>query len=176
MKNIFASLLLVSTVIFFCSHLCRADWVPGNSKDWSGLEWSTIIYMWCNGSRFELLLQRTVKVSMDAYSQGALGTNNIEAWWKNGVDCIGLKPEAKFKKDFSIFPESCAFPDKSLDAIWEGGRQQAYSKGKPKVRYWVGLFIMAPTYFEWLTAARLYRRYGDAPMFWVSRNNRFNFC
>ncbi len=34
---------------------------------------------------------------------------------KNG-DCIGLKPEAKFKKDLSIFPESLTISDKSLDA------------------------------------------------------------
>ncbi len=32
--------------------------------------------------------------SLDQYAEGT--------WWKNG-GCIGLKPEAKFKKDLSIF-------------------------------------------------------------------------
>ena len=75
----------------------------------------------------ELLLQDHGKFkwylavgSLDQYAEGT--------WWKNG-DCIGLKPEAKFKKDLSIFPESLTISDKSLDAIWEGGRQQGtYSK------------------------------------------------
>ncbi|OTL48166.1 hypothetical protein B9Y01_16875 [Acinetobacter baumannii] len=58
--------------------------------------------------------------SLDQYAEGT--------WWKNG-GCIGLKPEAKFKKDLSIFPESLTISDKSLDAIWQGGRQQGtYSK------------------------------------------------
>lgn len=62
------------------------------------------------------------------YSRGALDQYAEGTWWKNG-DCIGLKPEAKFKKDLSIFPESLTISDKSLDAIWEGGRQQGtYSK------------------------------------------------
>ncbi len=44
---------------------------------------------------------------------------------ENG-DCIGLKPEAKFKKDLSIFPESLTISDKSLDAIWEGDASKAH--------------------------------------------------
>jgi hypothetical protein len=75
----------------------------------------------------ELLLQPNGKfqwmLAVGALDQYAEGT-----WWKNG-DCIGLKPDSKFKKDLSIFPESLTISDKSLDAIWEGGRQQgSYSK------------------------------------------------
>ncbi len=65
--------------------------------------------------------------ALDQYAEGS--------WWKNG-DCIGLKPEAKFKKGLSIFPESLTISDKSLDAIWDGGRQQAHiARLNKKVRH-----------------------------------------
>lgn len=130
MKNIFASLLLVSTAIFsaqiyadVANTSCKEVKFQKSDEAWSG-------HYYLNGVMevgSELLLQPDGKfkwmLAVGALDQYAEGT-----WWKNG-DCIGLKPEAKFKKDLSIFPESLNISDKSLDAIWEGGRQQGtYSK------------------------------------------------
>lgn len=130
MKNIFARLLLLST--FIVSAQVYADVANTSCKEvkfqkadqvWSG-------HYYLNGVMevgSELLLQPDGKfqwmLAVGALDQYAEGT-----WWKNG-DCIGLKPDSKFKKDLSIFPESLTISDKSLDAIWEGGRQQGtYSK------------------------------------------------
>ncbi|AJB46806.1 hypothetical protein QMJ91_04715 [Acinetobacter baumannii] len=130
MKNIFARLLLLSTVIL--SAQVYADVANTTCKEVKFLKayeaWSGHYYL--HGVMevgSELLLQPDGKfkwmLAVGALDQYAEGT-----WWKNG-DCIGLKPEAKFKKDLSIFPESLKISDKSLDAIWEGGRQQGtYSK------------------------------------------------
>lgn len=129
MKNIFAPLLLLSTAIF-SAHIyaeptstCKEVKFQKADQAWSG-------HYYLHGVMevgSELLLQPDGKfkwmLAVGALDQYAEGT-----WWKNG-GCIGLKPEAKFKKDLSIFPESLTISDKSLDAIWEGGRQQGtYSK------------------------------------------------
>ncbi|NUG01762.1 hypothetical protein [Acinetobacter oleivorans] len=130
MKNIFARLLLLSTVILsaqvyadVANTTCKEAKFQQADQAWSG-------HYYLNGVMevgSELLLQPDGKfqwmLAVGALDQYAEGT-----WWKNG-DCIGLKPEAKFKKDLSIFPERLNISDKSLDAIWEGGRQQGtYSK------------------------------------------------
>ncbi|AMO39435.1 hypothetical protein BE1S18E01_02220 [Acinetobacter sp. BEC1-S18-ESBL-01] len=130
MKNIFAPLLLLSTVILSAqvyadveNTTCKEVKFQKADQAWSG-------HYYLNGVMevgSELLLQPNGKfqwmLAVGALDQYAEGT-----WWKNG-DCIGLKPDSKFKKDLSIFPESLKISDKSLDAIWEGGRQQGtYSK------------------------------------------------
>ncbi|RZG49190.1 hypothetical protein EXG28_06450, partial [Acinetobacter baumannii] len=106
MKNIFAPLLLVSTAIF-SAHIyaeptstCKEVKFQKADQAWSG-------HYYLHGVMevgSELLLQPDGKfqwmLAVGALDQYAEGT-----WWKNG-DCIGLKPEAKFKKDLSIFPES----------------------------------------------------------------------
>ncbi|WP_347016830.1 hypothetical protein H2788_01130 [Acinetobacter seifertii] len=130
MKNIFARLLLLSTVILSAqvyadvtNTTCKEVKFQKADEVWSG-------HYYLHGVMevgSELLLQPDGKfkwmLAVGALDQYAEGT-----WWKNG-DCIGLKPEAKFKKGLSIFPESLTISDKSLDAIWDGGRQQGtYSK------------------------------------------------
>lgn len=129
MMNIFARLLLISTIAISSqiyaepTSTCKEVKFQKADEAWSG-------HYYLNGVMevgSELLLQPDGKfkwmLAVGALDQYAEGT-----WWKNG-DCIGLKPEAKFKKDLSIFPESLTISDKSLDAIWEGGRQQgSYSK------------------------------------------------
>ncbi|MEE9885344.1 MULTISPECIES: hypothetical protein [Acinetobacter] len=130
MKNIFARLLLLSTVILsaqvyadVANITCKEVKFQKADEAWRG-------HYYLHGVMevgSELLLQPDGKfkwmLAVGALDQYAEGT-----WWKNG-DCIGLKPEAKFKNDLSIFPESLTISDKSLDAVWQGGRQQGtYSK------------------------------------------------
>ncbi len=130
MKNIFLRLLLLSTVILSAqvyadvgNTTCKEVKFQKADEAWSG-------HYYLHGVMevgSELLLQSDGKfkwmLAVGALDQYAEGT-----WWKNG-DCIGLKPEAKFKKYLSIFPESLTISDKSLDAVWQGGRQQgSYSK------------------------------------------------
>ncbi len=104
MKNIFARLLLLSTVIL--SAQVYADAANTSCKEvkfqkadeaWSG-------HYYLHGVMevgSELLLQPDGKfqwmLAVGALDQYAEGT-----WWKKG-GCIGLKPETKFKKDLSIF-------------------------------------------------------------------------
>lgn len=127
--NKFARLLLVSTIAISSqiyaesTSTCKEVKFQKADEAWSG-------HYYLNGVMevgSELLLQPDGKfkwmLAVGALDQYAEGT-----WWKNG-DCIGLKPHSKFKKDLSIFPERLNISDKSLDAIWEGGRQQGtYSK------------------------------------------------
>ena len=58
--------------------------------------WRALLFKWRDGSWFELLLQPNGKfqwmLAVGALDQYAEGT-----WWKNG-DCIGLKPDSKFKR------------------------------------------------------------------------------
>lgn len=124
MMNIFARLLLLSTIAISSqiyaepTSVCKEVKFQQADQAWGG-------HYYLNGVMevgSELLLQPDGKfkwmLAVGALDQYAEGT-----WWKNG-DCIGLKPEAKFKKNLSIFPESLTISDKSLDAIWEGGRQR----------------------------------------------------
>ncbi|WP_445406985.1 hypothetical protein [Acinetobacter seifertii] len=130
MKNIFVRLLLLSTVILsaqvyadVANTTCKEVKFQKSDEVWSG-------HYYLHGVMevgSELLLQPDGKFKW-MLAVGALDQYAEGSWWKNG-DCIGLKPEAKFKKGLSIFPESLTISDKSLDAIWEGGRQQGtYSK------------------------------------------------
>lgn len=121
MKNIFARLLLVSTVILsaqvnadVANTTCKEVKFQKTDEAWSG-------HYYLHGVMevgSELLLQPDGKFKW-MLAVGALDQYAEGSWWKNG-DCIGLKPEAKFKKGLSIFPESLTISDKSLDAIWDG--------------------------------------------------------
>ena len=97
MKNIFAPLLLLSTVIFLLTFMqsqlahARSE-IQKADEAWSG-------HYYLNGVMevgSELLLQPNGKfqwmLAVGALDQYAEGT-----WWKNG-DCIGLKPDSKFKR------------------------------------------------------------------------------
>ncbi|MEQ1086168.1 hypothetical protein [Acinetobacter seifertii] len=130
MKNIFVRLLLLSTVILsaqvyadVANTTCKEVKFQKADEVWSG-------HYYLHGVMevgWELLLQPDGKFKW-MLAVGALDQYAEGSWWKNG-DCIGLKPEAKFKKGLSIFPESLTISDKSLDVIWDGGRQQGtYSK------------------------------------------------
>jgi hypothetical protein len=129
MKIIFLRLLLLSTVIFSSqiyaepTNVCKEVKFQQTDEAWSG-------HYYLNGVMevgSELLLQPDGKFKwMLAY--GALDQYAEGTWWKNG-NCIGLKPDSKFKKNLSIFPESLTISDKSLDVTWNDGRQQgSYSK------------------------------------------------
>jgi len=129
MMNIFARLLLVSTIAISsqiyadAAGICKEVKFQQADQAWSG-------HYYLNGVMevgSELLLQPDGKFKwMLAY--GALDQYAEGTWWKNG-NCIGLKPESKFKKNLSIFPESLNISEKSLDVTWSDGRQQgSYSK------------------------------------------------
>jgi len=127
--NIFARLLLLSTIAISSqiyaepTSVCKEVKFQQADQAWGG-------HYYLNGVMevgSELLLQSDGKFKwMLAY--GALDQYAEGTWWKNG-NCIGLKPDSKFKKDLSIFPESLTISEKSLDVTWNDGRQQgSYSK------------------------------------------------
>ncbi|MBP2604542.1 hypothetical protein [Acinetobacter calcoaceticus] len=129
MMNIFARLLLLSTIAISSqiyaepTSVCKEVKFQKADQAWSG-------HYYLNGVMevgSELLLQPDGKFKwMLAY--GALDQYAEGTWWKNG-NCIGLKPDSKFKKNLSIFPESLNISEKSLDVTWNDGRQQgSYSK------------------------------------------------
>ncbi|MDA3558955.1 hypothetical protein MKL42_15835 [Acinetobacter sp. AOR15_HL] len=129
MMNIFARLLLLSTIAISSqiyaepTSVCKEVKFQQADQAWSG-------HYYLNGVMevgSELLLQPDGKFKwMLAY--GALDQYAEGTWWKNG-NCIGLKPDSKFKKNLSIFPESLNISEKSLDVTWNDGRQQgSYSK------------------------------------------------
>lgn len=129
MMNIFARLLLLSTIVISSQiyaeppSTCKEVKLQQADQAWSG-------HYYLNGVMevgSELLLQSDGKFKwMLAY--GALDQYAEGTWWKNG-NCIGLKPDSKFKKNLSIFPESLTISEKSLDVTWNDGRQQgSYSK------------------------------------------------
>lgn len=129
MMNIFARLLLLSTIAISSqiyaepTSVCKEVKFQNADQAWSG-------HYYLNGVMevgSELLLQPDGKFKwMLAY--GALDQYAEGTWWKNG-NCIGLKPDSKFKKNLSIFPESLNISEKSLDVTWNDGRQQgSYSK------------------------------------------------
>lgn len=129
MMNIFARLLLLSTIAISSqiyaepTSVCKEVKFQNADQAWSG-------HYYLNGVMevgSELLLQPDGKFKwMLAY--GALDQYAEGTWWKNG-NCIGLKPDSKFKKNLSIFPESLTISEKSLDVTWNDGRQQgSYSK------------------------------------------------
>ncbi|QSB55884.1 hypothetical protein I6J48_10260 [Acinetobacter calcoaceticus] len=129
MMNIFARLLLLSTIAISSqiyaepTSVCKEVKFQQADQAWSG-------HYYLNGVMevgSELLLQPDGKFKwMLAY--GALDQYAEGTWWKNG-NCIGLKPDSKFKKNLSIFPESLMISEKSLDVTWNDGRQQgSYSK------------------------------------------------
>ncbi|UGQ31616.1 hypothetical protein [Acinetobacter calcoaceticus] len=129
MMNIFARLLLLSTIAISSqiyaepTSVCKEVKFQKADQAWGG-------HYYLNGVMevgSELLLQPDGKFkwmlvvgALDQYAEGT--------WWKNG-NCIGLKPDSKFKKSLSIFPESLTISEKSLDVTWNDGRQQgSYSK------------------------------------------------
>jgi len=127
--NIFARLLLLSTITISSqiyaepTSVCKEVKFQQADQAWGG-------HYYLNGVMevgSELLLQPDGKFKwMLAY--GALDQYAEGTWWKNG-NCIGLKPDSKFKKNLSIFPESLTISEKSLDVTWNDGRQQgSYSK------------------------------------------------
>ncbi|MNH65933.1 hypothetical protein D3C73_179590 [compost metagenome] len=127
--NIFARLLLLSTIAISSqiyaepTSVCKEVKFQQADQAWGG-------HYYLNGVMevgSELLLQPDGKFKwMLAY--GALDQYAEGTWWKNG-SCIGLKPDSKFKKNLSIFPESLTISEKSLDVTWNDGRQQgSYSK------------------------------------------------
>ncbi len=127
--NLFARLLLLSTIAISSqiyaepTSVCKEVKFQQADQAWSG-------HYYLNGVMevgSELLLQPDGKFKwMLAY--GALDQYAEGTWWKNG-NCIGLKPDSKFKKNLSIFPESLNISEKSLDVTWNDGRQQgSYSK------------------------------------------------
>ncbi|GAA5586737.1 hypothetical protein Acal01_01897 [Acinetobacter calcoaceticus] len=127
--NIFARLLLLSTIVISSqiyaepTSVCKEVKFQQADQAWGG-------HYYLNGVMevgSELLLQPDGKFKwMLAY--GALDQYAEGTWWKNG-NCIGLKPDSKFKKNLSIFPESLTISEKSLDVTWNDGRQQgSYSK------------------------------------------------
>ncbi|WP_454665746.1 hypothetical protein [Acinetobacter calcoaceticus] len=127
--NIFARLLLLSTIAISAqvyaepTSVCKEVKFQQADQAWGG-------HYYLNGVMevgSELLLQPDGKFKwMLAY--GALDQYAEGTWWKNG-NCIGLKPDSKFKKNLSIFPESLTISEKSLDITWNDGRQQgSYSK------------------------------------------------
>ncbi len=127
--NIFAQLLLLSTIAISSqiyaepTSVCKEVKFQQADQAWSG-------HYYLNGVMevgSELLLQPDGKFKwMLAY--GALDQYAEGTWWKND-NCIGLKPDSKFKKNLSIFPESLTISEKSLDVTWNDGRQQgSYSK------------------------------------------------
>ncbi|GAM31237.1 hypothetical protein P23_1752 [Acinetobacter calcoaceticus] len=127
--NIFARLLLLSTIAISSqiyaepTSVCKEVKFQQADQAWGG-------HYYLNGVMevgSELLLQPDGKFKwMLAY--GALDQYAEGTWWKNG-NCIGLKPDSKFKKNLSIFPESLNISEKSLDVTWNDGRQQgSYSK------------------------------------------------
>ncbi|WP_045433584.1 hypothetical protein [Acinetobacter calcoaceticus] len=129
MMNIFARLLLLSTIAISSqiyaepTSVCKEVKFQQADQAWGG-------HYYLNGVMevgSELLLQPDGKFKwMLAY--GALDQYAEGTWWKNG-NCIGLKPDSKFKKNLSIFPESLNISEKSLDVTWNDGRQQgSYSK------------------------------------------------
>ncbi|WP_336040144.1 hypothetical protein [Acinetobacter calcoaceticus] len=129
MMNIFARLLLLSTIAISSqiyaepTSVCKEVKFQQADQAWSG-------HYYLNGVMevgSELLLQPDGKFKwMLAY--GALDQYAEGTWWKNG-NCIGLKPDSKFKKNLSIFPESLTISEKSLDVTWNDRRQQgSYSK------------------------------------------------
>lgn len=129
MMNIFARLLLLSTIAISAqvyaepTSVCKEVKFQKADQVWGG-------HYYLNGVMevgSELLLQSDGKFKwMLAY--GALDQYAEGTWWKNG-NCIGLKPDSKFKKNLSIFPESLTISEKSLDVTWSDGRQQgSYSK------------------------------------------------
>lgn len=129
MMNIFARLLLLSTIVISSqiyaepASTCKEVKFQKADQAWGG-------HYYLNGVMevgSELLLQPDGKFKwMLAY--GALDQYAEGTWWKNG-SCIGLKPDSKFKKNLSIFPESLTISEKSLDVTWNDGRQQgSYSK------------------------------------------------
>ncbi|WP_335973065.1 hypothetical protein [Acinetobacter calcoaceticus] len=129
MMNIFAQLLLLSTIAISSqiyaepTSVCKEVKFQQADQAWSG-------HYYLNGVMevgSELLLQPDGKFKwMLAY--GALDQYAEGTWWKND-NCIGLKPDSKFKKNLSIFPESLTISEKSLDVTWNDGRQQgSYSK------------------------------------------------
>ncbi|WP_151768609.1 hypothetical protein [Acinetobacter oleivorans] len=129
MMNLFARLLLLSTIAISSqiyaepTSVCKEVKFQQADQAWSG-------HYYLNGVMevgSELLLQPDGKFKwMLAY--GALDQYAEGTWWKNG-NCIGLKPDSKFKKNLSIFPESLNISEKSLDVTWNDGRQQgSYSK------------------------------------------------
>ncbi|MEB3864302.1 hypothetical protein MSG66_09710 [Acinetobacter sp. IK31] len=129
MMNIFARLLLLSTIAISSqiyaepTSVCKEAKFQQADQAWGG-------HYYLNGVMevgSELLLQPDGKFKwMLAY--GALDQYAEGTWWKNG-NCIGLKPDSKFKKNLSIFPESLTISEKSLDVTWNDGRQQgSYSK------------------------------------------------
>ncbi|WP_336011961.1 hypothetical protein [Acinetobacter calcoaceticus] len=129
MMNIFARLLLLSTIAISAqvyaepTSVCKEVKFQKADQAWGG-------HYYLNGVMevgSELLLQSDGKFKwMLAY--GALDQYAEGTWWKNG-NCIGLKPDSKFKKNLSIFPESLTISEKSLDVTWSDGRQQgSYSK------------------------------------------------
>ncbi|WP_127493580.1 hypothetical protein [Acinetobacter calcoaceticus] len=129
MMNIFARLLLLSTIAISSqiyaepTSTCKEVKFQQSDQAWSG-------HYYLNGVMevgSELLLQPDGKFKwMLAY--GALDQYAEGTWWKNS-NCIGLKPDSKFKKNLSIFPESLTISEKSLDVTWNDGRQQgSYSK------------------------------------------------
>jgi len=127
--NIFARLLLLSAIAISSqiyaepTSVCKEVKFQQADQAWGG-------HYYLNGVMevgSELLLQPDGKFKwMLAY--GALDQYAEGTWWKNG-NCIGLKPDSKFKKNLSIFPESLNISEKSLDVTWNDGRQQgSYSK------------------------------------------------
>lgn len=127
--NTFARLLLLSTIAISSqiyaepTSVCKEVKFQQADQAWGG-------HYYLNGVMevgSELLLQSDGKFKwMLAY--GALDQYAEGTWWKNG-NCIGLKPDSKFKKNLSIFPESLTISEKSLDVTWNDGRQQgSYSK------------------------------------------------
>ncbi|KQQ71931.1 hypothetical protein [Acinetobacter sp. Leaf130] len=129
MTNMIARLLLLSTIVISSqiyaepTSVCKEVKFQQADQAWGG-------HYYLNGVMevgSELLLQPDGKFKwMLAY--GALDQYAEGTWWKNG-NCIGLKPDSKFKKNLSIFPESLTISEKSLDVTWNDGRQQgSYSK------------------------------------------------
>lgn len=127
--NIFARLLLLSTIAISSqiyaepTSVCKEVKFQQADQAWGG-------HYYLNGVMevgSELLLQPDGKFKW-ILAYGALDQYAEGTWWKNG-NCIGLKPDSKFKKNLSIFPKSLTISEKSLDVTWNDGRQQgSYSK------------------------------------------------
>ena len=129
-KNIQFTLLL-SSLLFFSANLhannddkqCKEIAFQKDASQYSGHYYlSGVMEV---GS--ELLLEKSGKFkwylavgSLDQYAEGT--------WWKN-QNCIGLKPNKKYTKYLSIFPEYLDLSNKTLDVVWNDNRRQgAYLK------------------------------------------------
>lgn len=112
--------LLSSTLYASSKTLCKETQFQKADEVWTGHYYLNGVME--TGSEMLLLPEGKFKWYL---TYGALDQYAEGRWWKNG-NCIGLKPERKYKKHLRIFPKHLKIEGKFLNVIWNSSGEHGY--------------------------------------------------